>query len=59
MKGVRFLLSRKAWRFVEDEKVLFWLKLHRSILLSFSLLVMCGVVYLFVAIGLEVFASLR
>lgn len=57
VKVVRFSLSRKEWRFIDNVTLLFWLKIYRAVSIIFYSFIFIALLYMISIIFIEVFKS--
>lgn len=57
VKVVRFSLLKKEWGFVQNDKLLFWLKLYRIISIVFYSIILFAVMYMAVMVVIEIYKS--
>ena len=53
IKTARFLLSKKEWRFIQEDKTIAWLKLYRILLLLCFSITFPAMVYVFIAVIIQ------
>jgi hypothetical protein len=57
VKIVRFSLSRKEWEFVENDTLLFWLKIYRAVSITFYSIILVALLYMMSVIFIEVYVG--
>lgn len=50
---MRFSLSKKEWEFVQEDKLLAWLRFYRFISLTFYSIIFFAVMYMLVMVKIE------
>lgn len=54
IRFIRFSLSKNAWEIIDNNKLLFWLRIYRLVSLIFYGVVVCTVLYMLILITIQV-----
>ncbi len=58
VKVIRFSLSREEWEFIDNDSLIFWLKIYRAVSILFYSIILIALLYLISVIFVEIYKSL-